>query len=70
MKVVVVLTTGNDSHATPLPVDFRYCPLVPVELPTLTVPVNIAFPVVNVSVSVSPVTSIPFVVVSNFLELL
>ena len=66
--VVVVLAVGIVVQETPTPVEIRYCPLVPVELPALTVPVNVAFPVVNVSVSVSPVTSIPVDLVASFSE--
>ena len=49
-----------------MPVDFKYCPLLPDEPPAIIVPVNVAFPVVNVSVSVKPVTLIPVLVVASF----
>ena len=49
-----------------MPVDFKYCPLLPDEPPAVIVPVNVALPVVNVSVSVKPVTLIPVPVVASF----
>ena len=66
MNACDVLADGNDAQATPLPVDFRYCPLVPVAPPAVIVPLNVALPVVNVSVSVKPVTLIPVLVVFIF----
>jgi len=29
-------------HCTPVPVDFRYCPLVPLDAPAVRVPVSVA----------------------------
>ena len=64
--MLVDLVLGNEAQATPLPVDLKYCPLVPIVEAALTVPVNVASPVFNVSVSVSPMTLIPVLVVANF----
>ena len=37
VNVCLVLSEGNESQATPLPVDFKYWPLVPFEPPTFMV---------------------------------
>ena len=43
MNVCLVLKDGNDAHATPLAVDFKYCPLFPVAPPAVIVLLNLAF---------------------------